>query len=72
MSDSPEDVCYRIKLKGYLDQKWEDWFEGMAITYEDDKTILFGPVADQAALYGLILRIRDLNLTLLSLNRVEP
>ncbi len=63
---------YRINLKGHLDHKWSDWFEQMAISTEGDKTILTGPVADQAALHGLLIRIRDLNLTLLSVERLEP
>jgi hypothetical protein len=63
---------YRIKLKGRLDPKWSDWFEQMAISTEDGQTILTGPVADQAALHGLLVRIRDLNLTLLSVERIEP
>ena len=63
---------YRIKLKGRLDPKWSDWFEQMAISTEGGETTLTGPVADQAALHGLLIRIRDLNLTLLSLERIEP
>ena len=63
---------YRIKVKGRLDHRWSDWFEQMAISTEGDETILDGPVADQAALYGLLIRIRDLNLTLLLVERLEP
>ena len=63
---------YRIKLKGHLDPEWSDWFEQMAISTEGGDTILTGPVADQAALHGLLVRIRDLNLTLLSVERIEP
>ena len=63
---------YRIKLKGRLDHKWSDWFEKMAISTEGEETILTGPVADQAALHGLFTRIRDLNLTLLAVERIEP
>ena len=63
---------YRIKLKGCLDPKWSDWFEQMAISTEGGVTILKGPVADQAALHGLLIRIRDLNLKLLSVERIEP
>ena len=62
---------YRIKLKEHLDPKWSDWFEHMAISTEGDHTILTGAVADQAALHGLLIRIRDLNLTLLSVERIE-
>lgn len=63
---------YRIKLKGHIDRKWSDWFGQMAISNEGGETILTGPVADQAALHGLLIRIRDLNLTLLSVERIEP
>ena len=63
---------YRIKLKGHLDHNWSNWFEPMAITTEGSETILSGPVADQAALHGLLIRIRDLNLTLVSVERIEP
>jgi len=63
---------YRIKLKGRLDPKWSDWFEQMEISTEGGQTILTGPVADQAALHGLLVRIRDLNLPLLSVERIEP
>lgn len=63
---------YRIKLKGHVDPKWSDWFEQMVISIQGGETILTGPVADQAALHGLLIRIRDLNLTLLSVERIEP
>jgi hypothetical protein len=63
---------YRIKLQGHLDQKWSDWFEHMAMYTEGDQTILTGSLSDQAALHGLLVRIRDLNLTLLSVKRIEP
>jgi hypothetical protein len=63
---------YRISLKGHLDDNWSDWFEQMAISTEGGLTILTGPVADQAALHGLLIRIRDLNLTLLTVERIEP
>jgi len=71
-SDSPPGPRdYRIKLKGRLDKQWTDWFDGLTITYEDDTTILTGPIADQAALYGFLIRIRDLNLPLLLVERIE-
>ena len=63
---------YRIRLKGCLDVKWSDWFEEMTISSKGTETILTGPVADQAALHGLLIRIRDLNLTLLSLECMGP
>ena len=64
-------IDYRIKLKGQLDPEWSDWFDQMAISTEGDATILSGPVEDQAALHGLLMRIRDLNLTLLQVERIE-
>ena len=63
---------YRIRLKGHLSQKWSGWFEQMVISTEGSDTVLTGSVADQAALHGLLARIRDLNLTLLSVEYIEP
>ena len=58
---------YRIRVKGHLDDRWSDWLGGLAIQrQEDGTTLLVGPVVDQAALHGVITRIRDLGLTLLS------
>ena len=62
---------YRIKLKGGLDQKWSNWFEEMVISTEGGETVLTGQVSDHAALHGLLIRIRDLNLTLLSVEPIE-
>ena len=60
-------ACYAIRIKGYLDTAWSAWFEGLTVTHTGDgDTILHGPVADQAALHGLLARVRDLNLTLVS------
>jgi len=64
-------VCYQIKVKGQLDQRWEDWFEGMTIKMSKDFTILTGLVTDQSALHGVLNRIRDLNLTLISVELVN-
>ncbi len=58
---------YRFKVKGFLDQKWEGWFDGMTISRDGAYTCLKGEVADQSALHGLLARIRDLNLTLVYL-----
>ena len=64
---------YQIKVKGHLDPRWSEWLDGLVITHEPNgETLLVGPVVDQPALFGLLLKIRDLNLTLLSLNRLEP
>jgi hypothetical protein len=65
--------CYEIRLKGHLDDRWAEWFEGLTITLEEDgDTLLTGPVVDQAALHGLLKKVRDLGLTLLSVNSGEP
>ena len=58
----------KIKVRGRLDIKWQDWFEGMEITYEGDSTILKGTIRDESMLHGILNRIRDLNLKLVSVN----
>ena len=64
---------YEIRLVGHLDSRWADWFEGLSFTHESDgTTILFGPVVDQAALHGLLRKVRDLGMPLISAIRVEP
>ncbi len=65
---------YRIRVRGHLNDRWTQWFEVLVIhLQEDGTTVLVGPVADQAALHGVIIRIRDLGLPLLSVSRVvEP
>ena len=65
--------CYQIRLKGQLDSQWTDWFEGLTITLEDNgDTLLTGPVIDQAALHGLLKKVRDLGVPLISISTVEP
>jgi hypothetical protein len=60
---------YEIKIKGHLDPYWSEWFAGLKLAYlEENETLLSGSLPDQAALYGLLERIRDLNLTLISVN----
>lgn len=62
---------YRIRVRGTLDGKWSDWFDGLTIAPQaNDETLLVGPVADQAALHGLLAKIRDLGLPLLSIREV--
>ena len=61
----------KIKVQGHLDKKWKDWFEGMDIIYEGDNTILSGNVKDEAFIHGILNRIRDLNLKLISVNPAE-
>ena len=72
-----EQTTYQIRIQGWIGPHWADWFGGLAMTYEgteDDSllTVLAGPVADQAALRGILSRLWDLNLTLLSVSRHEP
>ena len=63
---------YQIVVKGHLDGEWSDWFDGLAITPVDNgETILSGPLVDQTALHGVLIKIRDLGLPLLSLARIE-
>jgi len=64
---------YEIRLKGHLDSRWAAWFDGLSLTNETDgSTIIYGPVADQSALYGLLQKVRDLGLPLVSVTQVEP
>ncbi len=66
-------MVYQIRIEGHLGPKWTDWFGDVSITLEDNgETLLTGPVVDQAALHGLLKRVRDLGMTLLSVNRVRP
>ena len=65
-------VVYQIRLKGHLDSQWTDWFDGLTITLEEDgNTLLSGPVIDQAALHGLLKKVRDLGMTLVSVVQVQ-
>ena len=67
-----EQAVYQIRVKGNLDRKWSDWFDAFTIVAQtNDETLLTGPVADQAALHGLLSKIRDLGLPLLLVRRVE-
>ena len=71
-TDSTQPVIYEIEIEGHLGQQWMDWFEGLTITLaEAGTTLLTGPVTDQAALYGLLKKARDLGLPLLSVNRLK-
>lgn len=66
-------LVYQIRIKGHLDDQWADWFGGLTITREaNGDTLLAGPVADQAALYGLLKKVRDLGMTLVSVNPTQP
>lgn len=65
-------LIYRIRIKGHLGAQWKDWFQGMNMSLQENgETILTGPVADQAALHGLLKKVRDLGLTLISVIRLD-
>ncbi|MBN1315128.1 MAG: hypothetical protein JXA42_06655 [Anaerolineales bacterium] len=75
MADAGPDV-YQIQIREKLDRRWSDWFEGLEIAYhQDDRdqyiTILTGPIIDQAALYGILQKIHNLNLVLISVQQME-
>ena len=71
-TDLGQPIIYQIRVKSHLGSDWTDWFEGLTITPEDNgDTLLTGPVIDQAALYGLLKKVRDLGMLLISVNRVE-
>ena len=70
--DHDEPQLYEIRIKGHLDDRWTEWFECLTVLLEEDgNTLLTGPVADQAALHGLLKKIRDLGMILVSVNRVQ-
>ena len=68
----PAPTCYRIQVQGQLDESWSQWFDGMAVAFEDGVTTLTGALADQAALRGVLDRIWDLNLAVISVNPITP
>ena len=71
--DESQPMVYQIRIKGHLSSQWTEWFEGLTITLEENgHTLLTGPVIDQAALHGLLKKVRDLGMPLLLVNSVEP
>jgi hypothetical protein len=65
-------VHYDIRVRGVLDGYWSDWFDGMQVTSDGHETSIAGPVTDQAALHGLLAKVRDLGLELLAVRRTDP
>jgi hypothetical protein len=71
-SDPSQPMVYQIRLKGHLGDQWTGWFEDMTITLDENgETLLTGPVVDQAALFGLLKKLRDVGIPLVSINRLE-
>ena len=70
--EPPHTAAYQICIEGQLGQQWADWFGGMSIALDaDGDTLLTGPLPDQAALHGLLKKVRDLGMTLVSINRID-
>jgi hypothetical protein len=70
-ADQQEPTTYQIRITGQLDARWADWFEGLTITLDGGDTLITGPVVDQAALHGLLKRVRDLGMPLVSVSPSE-
>lgn len=69
----PEGGWYEIRLRGHLETRWAAWFDGMTLRHDrDGSTVLSGPVADQAALHGILQKVRDIGLPLVAVASVEP
>ena len=70
--EKAQPIIYQIRIKGHLDRKWADWFSGLSITSLDNgETLLTGPVVDQAALHGVLRKVRDVGMPLLSVIEVQ-
>jgi len=71
LTESDRARCYKTRAAGVLEQDWQDWFDGMSISIEGNTTVLTGLIVDQPALYGMINKLRDLGLSLISVSRLE-
>jgi hypothetical protein len=71
MSASGEPAQYEIRVAGVLDSRWAAWFDGIAISGQGDETVICGLLADQSALHGLLTKVRDLGLCLISVHRLD-
>lgn len=67
-----EPATYQIRLKGILDSSWSDWFDGLSINQQNSETLLEGSVSDQAALHGILAKVYELRLTIVSVNKMSP
>ena len=63
---------YEIRVRGILDERWTAWFEDLQVSSDGEETVISGPIADQAALHGLLTKVRDLGLFLISVRRLDP
>ena len=72
MSAASEPAVYEIRVEGVLDSWWATWFGGLQVQASGTQTVISGPLADQAALHGLLVKIRDLGLDLISVRRLDP
>lgn len=72
-TDPGQSLIYQIRIAGHLGHQWADWFDGLTIQLQDSgETLLTGPVVDQAALHGLLRKVRDVGMPLLSVVRIQP
>lgn len=72
MSASGGPARYEIRVAGVLDSRWAAWFDGLQVSGEGEETVIFGLLADQPALHGLLAKVRDLGLTLIAVRRLDP
>ena len=72
MNGASSPAQYEIRIEGVLDSRWAAWFEGLQVTSSGGETVISGQLADQAALHGLLTRVRDLGLCLISVRRLDP
>jgi hypothetical protein len=70
--EKAQPMVYQIRIKGHLGRQWTNWFGGLTITLDNGDTLLTGSVVDQAELHGVLKKVRDLGMPLLSINRVKP
>ena len=72
MSGSDQPTWYELRVEGVLDSRWTAWFQGLQVKSEGRETVISGPLVDQPALHGLLVKVRDLGLTLLAVRRLDP